>query len=152
MGRSPSTNSITPAITLPASGSGMYTWDVYFDWTQALSEEQSFALLRERTPRVHTYSGGHILLHAVLFSPEIAPAENVRPDDARITLQGHGAMGNGIAPVATPLEVNDTMGHYYWDPLSVVSSHHGIDRHFARTTSPHDWAARASRWDRMRGH
>jgi hypothetical protein len=85
--------SITLAVALPASGAGMYVWNLGIDETVNLPERQIFQLLQDKERAIHEYRLGQFCLHSGLFYHQLAPFQDVQPDDLRITLQGHGLIG-----------------------------------------------------------
>lgn len=87
--------SFTLAIALPQSGAGMYVWDLHRNETLGLSQPELLALLESRETSLHSYTIGSLALHSGLYYHQIAPFQDVQPNDARITLQGHGICCQG---------------------------------------------------------
>ena len=55
--------SITLAIALPASGAGMYVWNLSMDETVNMPETEVFQLLQSRNRSLHKYHLGQLALH-----------------------------------------------------------------------------------------
>lgn len=87
--------SFTLAVALPADGAGMRVWDVRIEQTAHLPESLAGGFLARRTPRLHRYRVGAFALHSGLFYHQVDSMRDMRPDDVRITLQGHGVPCRG---------------------------------------------------------
>lgn len=85
--------SVTLALGLPASGAGMYVWNLQMDETREMPDAEVFNLLQSRERWLHEYQLGRFCLHSGLRYHQIAPIPEVQPGDVRITLQGHGIIG-----------------------------------------------------------
>ena len=85
--------SITLAVSMPKTGAGMYVWDVDLHDTAGMLGKTIFTLLQGRNRSLHEYELGRYCLHSGLHYHQVAPFDEVHPDDVRITLQGHGIMG-----------------------------------------------------------
>ncbi|MCA1991844.1 MAG: hypothetical protein LDL41_07340 [Coleofasciculus sp. S288] len=82
--------SFTLPIALPKFGAGMNAWDLPYEEVKGLdhSEIEQQAINKKRS--FHPYQVGKLVLHSGLMVHQIAPGNNLQPDDVRITLQGHG--------------------------------------------------------------
>lgn len=87
--------SFTLAITLPHAGAGMYVWDVGIEHSLRVPEWVTRRVLDQSPPREHAYREGALALHSGLMFHQVAPLRDLRPDDTRITLQGHGLPCDG---------------------------------------------------------
>jgi hypothetical protein len=88
--------SITLPIALPKSGGGMYCWDIQHKDVKELSKGQLDKMAQEQEPVLIEYQVGQAVVHEGLLLHQIAPAEGMKQDDERITLQGHGLCCNGV--------------------------------------------------------
>ena len=88
--------SVTIAIDLPASGGGLFHWDLEKTRADHIPSAQFPALLGPETRRWYPYTLGTVVLHSGLKYHQIACWDDVQPDDARITLQGHAVLSDGI--------------------------------------------------------
>jgi hypothetical protein len=84
--------SFTLAISLPKSGAGMYVWNLHLEETIGLNKAALLHLLHSREKSLHSYQVGWFTLHSGLMYHQVAPMQNLQPDDERITLQGHGLL------------------------------------------------------------
>jgi hypothetical protein len=79
------TVSFTLPIKLPAAGSSLRVWPcMYPDDVDRLPE------LRQADPEIVPYHLGSALVHSGHVLHQIGATSSVRPDEFRITLQGHG--------------------------------------------------------------
>lgn len=85
--------SFTLAVRLPAAGAGLRTWEISKAEFDALGPEGPDMIDRERPADYVAYRTGELVCHSGLLLHQIAPAVDMRPDDARITLQGHALPG-----------------------------------------------------------
>lgn len=86
--------SFTLAIRLPRSGAGLMTWSVAKADYDAMDAAARARLDDECAPRFEAYSEGEMVCHSGLLLHRIAPARaGLRPDDMRLTLQGHALPG-----------------------------------------------------------
>lgn len=85
--------SFTLPLRLPAGGGGVNVWDIHYRETEeAARRNEPFdveGLRRVRALARYPYARGRLVLHSGHFLHQIAPAEEVRPGDERITMQGH---------------------------------------------------------------
>jgi hypothetical protein len=85
--------SFTLSITLPASGGGMYCWDlIYNPEVGRHSREEE----KEESKTFIEYFPGKLVLHEGFMLHQIAPVKEMNPTDERITLQGHGLICDGV--------------------------------------------------------
>ncbi len=87
--------SFTLAIELPTYGGGLRTWDIYNEEALRLSKDEMRQLFKERPMKYEAYQVGQMVLHSGHMAHQIAPSTNMQPNDARITLQGHGIVCGG---------------------------------------------------------
>lgn len=80
------TVSFTMPVRLPAAGSSLRVWPGY----RYLDMARQVATARETEPEVVPYRVGSALVHSGHLLHQIGVTPSVRPDDLRITLQGHG--------------------------------------------------------------
>ncbi len=86
--------SYTLAIRLPESGAGLHAWDVGKAEYDAMDPAARDRIGEERTPEYVPYREGTMAVHSGMLLHRIAPAaDDLRPDDARVTLQGHALPG-----------------------------------------------------------
>ena len=86
--------SYTLAIRLPEAGAGLHAWDVGKAEYDAMDPAARDRIGEERTPEYVPYREGTMALHSGMLLHRIAPAaDDLRPDDARVTLQGHALPG-----------------------------------------------------------
>jgi len=87
--------SFTLSVQLPVNGGGLRTWDVYNEEALRISKEELRELFKQRPMKYEPYHVGQMVLHSGHMAHQIAPSVEMQPDDARITLQGHGIPCNG---------------------------------------------------------
>lgn len=87
--------SFTVPIAMPQSGAALRVWDLWLDEAYGKSEAELHEQLQTRRLTVHDYELGHCALHTGLRCHTIAAVRDVQPEDARITLQGHGLLADG---------------------------------------------------------
>ena len=86
--------SFTLAIRLPRSGAGLITWSVAKPDYDAMDATARARLDEACAPRYEAYREGEMVFHSGLLLHRIAPARSgLRPDDMRLTLQGHALRG-----------------------------------------------------------
>lgn len=88
--------SFTLSIALPEEGSGMYVWDLREDETRGMGEVPLKRLLEERARHLHRYAVGRMVVHSGVHYHAISSWRATGPEDARITLQGHAVMADGV--------------------------------------------------------
>lgn len=89
------TLSFTLAVELPADGGGMDVWALaQADWVAATPPERLQAL-KTAPRRDLAYQVGDLVLHSGELVHRIAATPVLRPEDRRITLQGHGVRLDG---------------------------------------------------------
>jgi hypothetical protein len=88
--------SFTLALKLPKFGGGMNIWDLHHHEVDKLSQPEIESLALSRKKEFYPYQLGTFALHSGHFIHQIAPAQNMQPDDQRITLQGHGTCDRGV--------------------------------------------------------
>ena len=87
--------SITMAITLPKSGSGMIYWDLQFADVSECSSLKVRELKKSKTKNYFGYEPGKLIVHPGNFLHQVGLFQNPNPEDERITLQGHMAFYHG---------------------------------------------------------
>lgn len=88
--------SYTVPIMLPSQGGGLNYWDFQYQETKILDKEKFEKLQASSKCHFFPYHVGKLILHNGLIWHQIAPGKNLGPNDARITLQGHGLICDGI--------------------------------------------------------
>jgi hypothetical protein len=91
--------SYTLPIRLPREGGGLNSWDLtYEDHMRAVRQRGSTIdqVVKEKSPTFHAYTPGVLALHSGHMLHQIAAVEEIRQDDERITLQGHGLLCDGV--------------------------------------------------------
>lgn len=89
--------SFTCPIALPgSSSSGINYWQITNGEAKNLSPEELEKLKSSRNQLFFPYSLGQLILHRGLVLHQIAPSKDLKPEDERITLQGHGLVCDGI--------------------------------------------------------
>lgn len=88
--------SFTLSLKLPQFGSGINIWDLHHREVDKLSQAEMESLAQSRKKEFYPYQLGKFALHSGHFVHQIAPAQNMQPDDERITLQGHGTCDRGV--------------------------------------------------------
>lgn len=84
--------SFTLAVRLPASGSGLYVWNLNDELLRRMSpEERKRHIDLNRQPMYHPYVVGEVVVHSGHYLHQIARIRRMAPGDERITLQGHAA-------------------------------------------------------------
>lgn len=85
--------SFTLAIALPAAGSGLLVWPQILTKVHALDATRVHSATelasRAQPPRFVPYSVGAIVVHDGHMPHQMAPPPEIRPEDERITFQGH---------------------------------------------------------------
>ena len=83
--------SLTLAVRLPASGAGLRIWDIDARDMAGLDPDaqRDWRAAHRRPTRVR-YGTGLLLVHSGHHLHQIAPLEDQRPGDERVTLQAHG--------------------------------------------------------------
>ncbi|MBD2078601.1 hypothetical protein [Leptolyngbya sp. FACHB-17] len=85
--------SFTLPISLPQSGGGLNVWNVeQSEMPDSASLQQ---LIQSREQRFYPYEIGSLVVHSGSTLHQAAPGSNLKPDDDRITLQGHGLFSRG---------------------------------------------------------
>jgi hypothetical protein len=88
--------SFTLAIDMPATGAGMYVWDLRMHEAAGFSDEELHAALAQRRRVLREYRRGNMALHDGMSFHQVAPLRDPRPGEMRITLQGHGVPASGV--------------------------------------------------------
>ncbi len=88
--------SFTLAIAMPASGAGMYVWDLRMPETVHLDDAQLHEALGKRRRILRRYRLGAMAVHDGMSYHQVAPMEDPKPGEMRITLQGHGVPVDGV--------------------------------------------------------
>lgn len=87
--------SFTCAISLPQSPAGLNYWDISDKDVVGMNSNEIEKLKMSKEKRFYPYSIGKLVLHRGLILHQIAPCQEVKPTDERITLQGHGLLCDG---------------------------------------------------------
>ncbi len=87
--------SFTLAIALPKFGGGLNLWDLSYQDIVGLNQAEFQQLVRTQPQEYYPYQQGHLVLHSGHQLHQAAPAQNIQPDDERITLQGHSFFSQG---------------------------------------------------------
>lgn len=87
--------SITMAVALPKSGSGMLYWDVQFTEVDELNRRKLLELKQSKTRKYFGYDPGKLVIHSGNFLHQVGLFQDPNPEDERITLQGHMAFYQG---------------------------------------------------------
>lgn len=87
--------SFTCPIALPESPSGLNYWEITQKDSKGLSRSEIEKLKNSKEMHFFPYSLGKLVLHKGLILHQIAPCQEVKPTDERITLQGHGLFCDG---------------------------------------------------------
>lgn len=90
------TLSFTMPVALPREGGGMDVWDCDQDDWLAQSPAARLETLKTRPRRDVAYALGELVLHSGRLVHRIQASQALAPDDARITLQGHGVRREGV--------------------------------------------------------
>ncbi len=88
--------SFTLAIAMPATGAGMYVWDLRMAETAGLTDAQLHAALAGRRKTLRGYRHGAMAVHDGMSYHQVAPMDDPQPGEMRITLQGHGVPVGGV--------------------------------------------------------
>jgi hypothetical protein len=88
--------SFTLPVALPDGGAGLNVWDIHREECTGLGPAERQQLRLSRTKTYHPYKLGRAVLHSGLQMHQIAPTQDFKPGDERITLQGHGIMRDGV--------------------------------------------------------
>ncbi len=88
--------SFTLPIVLPKSGAGLNYWDFGLERTDGLPEKDLRAFLLASEKRFHAYRAGVMAVHSGMRYHQMAVMRDLKPEDERITLQGHGLLCNGV--------------------------------------------------------
>ena len=82
--------SVTLTIALPASGGGLLVWNMSRLALDRMSsdERRTYAVVN-RIATLVPYTPGHLVIHSGHQLHRIAPVEDPRPGDERITMQAH---------------------------------------------------------------
>jgi hypothetical protein len=81
--------SFTLALALPRQGGGLNVFDVHRDELQGLDPAALARRVRASPMTYHPYRVGAMVLHSGHLMHQAAPGRDIRPDERRITLQGH---------------------------------------------------------------
>lgn len=86
--------SYTLAIRLPKCGAGLRTWEIGEEEWDRMDSAARDRIGREGSPDYVPYREGTMVCHSGMLLHQIAPAAgDLRPDDMRVTLQGHALPG-----------------------------------------------------------
>jgi hypothetical protein len=87
--------SFTLPISMPKEGGGLNLWDLQYDEVKG-SDAQTFQdLAKSRHRHLHSYTVGELFVHEGDRLHEIDASRAPAPDEARITMQGHGRLEGG---------------------------------------------------------
>ena len=87
--------SFTLTISLPKFGGGLNLWDIHYQDMLELPSAEFQQLLHSRSKTFYPYQLGQLVVHSGYTLHQAAPAQNIQPDDERITLQGHSLFSQG---------------------------------------------------------
>lgn len=88
--------SFTAAIALPSTGAGLNYWEISHEEVKELSKAELEKVKETKEKLYFPYQLGKLILHQGLLLHQIAPSNKIKPEDQRITLQGHGLLCDGI--------------------------------------------------------
>jgi hypothetical protein len=88
--------SFTCPIAMPTFGSGLNYWNIMREEAKELSAKELERFKKSKEMFYLPYKLGSLILHQTIFLHQIAPSKNLLEEDERITLQGHGIIGDGI--------------------------------------------------------
>ena len=88
--------SFTLALQLPSCGGGLNVWDFEYRESLGLSKDEIRQLFNQRRQHVHPYREGFCALHSGHLVHQIAPIPQTKDGEARITLQGHALLCDGV--------------------------------------------------------
>ena len=88
--------SFTLAISMPATGSGMYVWDLRINETVDFDDARIHEALRGRRRILREYRRGAMAVHDGMNYHMVAPMNDPQPGEVRITMQGHGVPVAGV--------------------------------------------------------
>jgi hypothetical protein len=83
--RATGTVSFTLPLRLPAAGSSLRVWPARYP-----EDSGRLAAIRQTEPEIVPYHVGQAIVHSGHVLHQIGVTPSVRPDETRITLQGHG--------------------------------------------------------------
>jgi hypothetical protein len=83
--RASGTVSFTLPVRLPAAGSSLRVWPCRYP-----EDVARLPAIRRTEPEIVPYQAGHAIVHSGHVLHQVGVTPSVRPDDVRITLQGHG--------------------------------------------------------------
>lgn len=83
--------SITMAITLPKTGSGMLYWDLRYTEVDQCNRQRILELKQSKMRNYFAYQPGNLVIHSGNFLHQVGLFQDPCPEDERITLQGHMA-------------------------------------------------------------
>lgn len=86
--------SFTLSIKLPSGGGGLNYWDIFYDQVKDISNLELDELRKESEMHYIAYEEGKMVVHQGMMLHQIAPMKDMKIDDERITLQGHGLFCN----------------------------------------------------------
>jgi hypothetical protein len=87
--------SLTLPLALPATGGGLFTWNVEYNEARDLDDTAFKELVNQRTQQYHAYSLGRMFVHSGHTLHQAAPGRDLKLTDERITLQGHAVRCGG---------------------------------------------------------
>lgn len=86
--------SFTVPVEMPASGAGLWVWDVEYSKVQGFTEDEVLAT-NPAPPTLMPYELGALVIHSGDRLHQIAKTDLEDEDEARITFQGHARKTNG---------------------------------------------------------
>ncbi len=89
------TLSFTIPIKLPKNGGGLYTWDIEVD-RDVFNYNSNKNKQPDEDPTVNPYHDGQMIYFIGHLLHQMMPGIDVKPDDKRLTVQGHGVKCDGI--------------------------------------------------------
>ena len=87
--------SFTMPVALPAKGGGLNLWDITYKDTLQADKQGLKELVKSKTKTFYPYQLGQMIVHSGLTVHQAVIGKDLKPDDDRITLQGHALFTQG---------------------------------------------------------
>ena len=88
--------SVTIPVDLPAAGAGLNYWSFGKERTADIAPAELRDFLLAEPREYFPYGVGEVVVHDGLRYHQMAAMRHMEPGEARITLQGHGVMVDGV--------------------------------------------------------